>query len=168
MGIVLLYFQHRGFTDYPSLLPRFGVVYLSISVSLNVLLTLMIVVRLVLHGRNLRAATGSPAGIGGLYKAISTTLIESCALFAVSSLVVVGALGRTGGYDRPDVYFPATYVLVISFPILAQTQVRASPRPQYYPGQLSDATMDLTGHRSTAHHPTGRQPECANKPHYHH
>ena len=65
-----------------------GIPYLSISLSLNVILTLMIVGRLVLHGRNIRTATGSPAG--RLYKTIATMLIESCALFALNSLMVLG------------------------------------------------------------------------------
>ena len=71
---------------------RFYAVNVSTSLSLNILLTLMIVARLVLHGRNVRTATGSLAGIGGLYKAIATMLVESCALFAVNSLLVIGLL----------------------------------------------------------------------------
>jgi len=63
--------------------------YYSILVSLNILLTLMIVTRLVLHTWNNRAALGASGGIGGLYKALITMLIESCALYAVSSLLVL-------------------------------------------------------------------------------
>ena len=87
----------------------------------------MIVIRLVLHGRNLRAATGSPVGISRLYKTISTMLIESCALFTVSSLVVVVALVRATYYDNPDIYYPGIYTGEIFFPILAETQVRVFP-----------------------------------------
>ena len=87
--------------------------YLAISLSLNIVLTLMIVVRLVLHGRNVRAATGSSGGIGGLYKTISTMLIESSALFALSSLLVIGSLAAKSP------------LLDLSIQILAQTQVRA-------------------------------------------
>jgi len=64
--------------------------HLSVSVSLNILLTFMIVVRLVLHGRNVRAATGSRAGISGLYKTLSTMLIESSALYTVTSSMLIG------------------------------------------------------------------------------
>ena len=112
------------FTPVPS---EFGIPYLSISVSLNILLTLMIVIRLVLHGRNLRATTGSAVGIRGLYKAVSTMFIESCALFAMTSLVVVGALFWAGNSNTPKIYYPGTYVVDIFFPILAETQVRAFP-----------------------------------------
>lgn len=93
-----------------------GLLYFSISVSLNTLLTLMIVVQLVLHGRNVRAATGSPAGISGLYKTIATMLIESSALFAVTSLLYIATAGANSPIN--DLFSP----------ILAEVQVRAFPR----------------------------------------
>ena len=124
----------------------FGLLYLSISVSLNVLLTLMIVTRFILHGRNIRAATGSPAGISGLYKAIATMFIESSALYAVSSMLAIG-LWVTGNHAANAF-----------LPILAETQVRTFPRPGIR--DRSHVNMDNgTGHRSTTHHPTNRQPE---------
>jgi len=88
--------------------------YISISLSLNVLLTLMIVVRLLLHSWNVRTTTGSaPVGTGGLYKSIATMLIESSALFAVSSLLAI-------------VLWAISHPLSNVFsPILAETQVRA-------------------------------------------
>lgn len=64
--------------------------YYSICVSLTVLLTLMIVVRLFLHQRNIRNALGTSAGIGGLYITIVTMLVESYALYAVTFLVFIG------------------------------------------------------------------------------
>ena len=90
--------------------------WLSISLSLNVLLTLMIVVRLVLRCRNVRFAMGSPTRPSGLYKTIATMLIESSALFAVSSLLVIimWAVSTPAGNTFAR--------------ILAQTQVRAFPR----------------------------------------
>ena len=45
------------------------------SVSLNIFLTLIIIIRLVLHVRNIRAAMGT-AGIGGLCKSIVTILMS--------------------------------------------------------------------------------------------
>lgn len=94
----------------------FGLPYLSISVSLNIVLTLMIVVRLVLRARDVRAAMGFPAGISGLYKSIATMLIESSALFSVSSLLVIGTWASQN---------PAAN----TFPhILSETQVCAFPR----------------------------------------
>ena len=119
---MILYFQRLGYVNFAPLYPRFGIPYLSISASLNVLLTLMIVIRLVLHGRNIRTATGSPAEISRL-RVVSTILIESCALFTVSSLVVVGALVRVGSSGNPHVFFPGSYVVDIFFPVLTQIQV---------------------------------------------
>ena len=66
-----------------------GVAYFSTSLSLNVLLTLMIVIRLILHTRNTRNAMGM-TGIDGLCKTVITMLIESCALYAVSTVLVIG------------------------------------------------------------------------------
>jgi len=168
MGIVILYFQANkyGYTDLIPVHPHFGIPYLSISVSLNVLLTLMIVIRLILHGRNVRAATGSTAGITGLCKTVATILIESCALFAGTSLVVVAALIRAADYSDEN-FYSGSYVVDIFFPILAEIQVRAPPRPQS-PGQLSNVTTDRTGDRSTAHYSTGRRPERVDESDHHH
>ena len=88
--------------------------YFSISLSLNILLTLMIVARLILHARDTRTALGIP-GMGGLYKTIVIMLIESCALFAVNSLLVIGPLGAENSISN---LFMAT---------LAQIEVRAFP-----------------------------------------
>ena len=59
--------------------------YYSISLSLNVLLTLMIVIRLIMHIRNIRNAIGASDGSGGLHTVAPTVimmLIESYALYA--------------------------------------------------------------------------------------
>jgi len=128
--------------------------FFSISVSLNVILTLLIVVRLVLHGRYVRAATGSRAGIGGLYKTIATLLIESCALFAVSSLFVVGSVATRNNK-----------AIDLAFPILTEIQVRAFPHPQSL-DELPHVTMEWTDHRSTPHHSTNRKQERVDEHHH--
>ena len=86
MGITFVYQNTQVNGASWSALP-----YWSISLSLNILLTLMIVVRLILHTRDTRNALGI-TGIGGLCKAIIIMLVESCALFAVNSLLVIGLL----------------------------------------------------------------------------
>jgi len=91
----------------------FGLPYFSISLSLNIILTILIVTRLVLHSRNVRAAMGAPGGAAGLYKAIVTMLIESCALYAVNSILFVAPWGA------------GSHVADIFLPILAETQVIA-------------------------------------------
>ena len=99
--------------------PRtFGLPHLAISTSLNIPLTLMIAIRLTLRAKKTRNALGV-AGIGGFCKAIITMLIESCALYAASSLlfIVPWAAGNSAASPLSA--------------ILAQTQVRASPRPRF-------------------------------------
>ena len=118
--------------------------YLSISLSLNVLLTLMIVIRLTLHVRNTRTILGE-TGVGGLCKAIVIILVESCALHAVNSLLVIGPLGADN------------HVVDIFTPILGETQVRVFSQLRS-PDRLSNnATTDRTGHRPTAHHSPSRK-----------
>ena len=112
-GILTIFYtivEERGLGNAQSTLP-----YLLISLSLNILLTLMITVRLFLLDRSVRATTGSSGGINGLYKTISTMLIESSALFAVSSLLVIAPLAA------------GNVVAKTFYSILAQTQVRAPP-----------------------------------------
>ena len=84
VGIVYIY---QAVTAYA--IERAAVPYYSILLSLNVLLTFMIVIRLILHARNTRNALGI-TGIGGLCKAVVTMLVESCALYAVSLALVIG------------------------------------------------------------------------------
>jgi len=92
---------------------RFGAPYFSIAFALNVLLTLMIITRLVLHRKNIRDAMGTTAGVGGLYKAVITILVESAALYAVTFLMYVGPWATKSSLQY------------IFLQILAQTQVIA-------------------------------------------
>jgi len=112
-----------------TVLADFGLPYYSISISLNVLLTMMIVIRLVLHNRDVRSTLGSPGGISGLYKALITMLVESSALYTVNSLLVIGlwAAGST--------------VAEVFFPVLAEIQVRVFPRLESS-NWLPDVTTD--------------------------
>ena len=114
MGIMLVY-QATEVTDGVYFSVWFGLPYFSISLSLNVFLTLMIVIRLMLHARDIRASMGG-TGIGGLYKVIVTMLIESSALYAVNSLLILGP--SSAGNSASDIFIP----------ILAETQVCAFPR----------------------------------------
>ena len=86
MGTAFVYQDSRVTTAVWSALP-----YYSVSLSFNILLTLMIITRLVLHARNTRNALGI-TGIGGLCRAVVTIFVESCALFTVNSLLVIGPL----------------------------------------------------------------------------
>ena len=114
MGVMFIYYQiTQPDTGYWSTVAlNFNFPYFSISLSLNVLLTSMIVIRLVLHSRNIRNAIGAPTGTTGLCKAVVTMLVESCALYAVNFLLFIGAWGAQ------------SHVSDIFFPLLAVAQVR--------------------------------------------
>lgn len=56
---------------------------------------------------------GAPAGASGLYETIITVLVESCAIYAVTSLLFVVPWGAK------------SHVADIFLPILAEVQVRA-------------------------------------------
>jgi len=128
MGFLIVIAQAHGWEGiWSGILHDISLPYVSVSVSLNVLLTLMIVARLVIHGRNVRAATGSPAGISGLYKAVATMLIESSALYSLNSLVLIVLWA---------IQSDAAGALL---PIIAEVQVRNFPRPRSS-GGLSNTT----------------------------
>ena len=156
MGLLIVIAQAHGWEGiWSAILRDISLPYVSVSVSLNVLLTLMIVTRLILHGRNVRAATGSPTGIGGLYKAVATMLIESSALYSMNSLLLIGLWATES--EAAGAFLP----------IIAEVQVREFPRPRSA-NTLSNMTMDLTGDRSAAHHQTSREPERVDERHYRH
>lgn len=108
MGIVFTFQTMRPeyFNDQ-QLTINLGLSFFSISVSLNVILTLMIIIRLSLHSRNVRKATGA----SGLYSALVTVLVESCALYALSFLLFIGPWGA------------GSLVQSVFFPTLIETQV---------------------------------------------
>ena len=140
VGVMLLISQARGWYGlWNTTNINLSIPYTSISASLNILLTIMIVIRLVLLDRKVRAATGSSTGTSRLCKTIATALIESSALYAASSLLMIGlwAVGSSTTYA----FLPALCeVQVCDFP-----QLRSS-------GRLFKVTTDRIGHRSTAHY----------------
>lgn len=113
MGILLLYRTSQPSSIWNSLAANFGIPYFSISASLNILLTLMIVARLILHGRNLRDAMGTPVRASGLYKAVITILVESSSIYAITSILFIGPWAAKN--RASDIFLP----------ILAEVQVRS-------------------------------------------
>jgi hypothetical protein len=110
-GVLLLYYRvGLGELSNTSL----EILYHSIALSLNLLLTLMIIARLALHSRNIRNAIGASSGAGGLYTALITMLVESSALYAICYLL----------YMIPTA--AGSYVGYIFSPVLGQVQVRAA------------------------------------------
>ena len=127
----------------------FDMTYLSICLSLNILLTLMIIVRLILHNRNARNAIGASSGAGALYKAIIAMLIESSALYAVGFLLYIISIvssSRAG--------------LIFSLP-LGEIQVGTRPCLPPHPGTLSNCSR--TGHRAIPDYSTSRESDCSDE-----
>ena len=100
-GIIFVY-RSTELLDSPVWI---GLEYFSISLSLNILLTLMIVMRLIMRARQTRMAMGM-AGIGGLPRAIVTMLVESSTLFAVSSLLVLGPWSSASDVSEKKISHP--------------------------------------------------------------
>lgn len=118
----------------PSLNLNISIAYTSISVALNVLLTLTIVARLLLHSGQVRAVTGSTAGGSRLYVTIATMLIESSALYAANSLLLIGLWAAGNG---------AQYIFLHT---LDEIQVCAFPRLQ----SSSGFSKSMTGRKVIA------------------
>ena len=84
LGIARIFYGSR-MSHYTVTETNIDTSYNTICLSLNILLTLMIVIRLMVHIRNIRNATGASDGSGGLHAAATTVvmmLIESYALYA--------------------------------------------------------------------------------------
>lgn len=111
MGIMLIYYQasQPDSGNWSSVALTFNYPFFTISLSLIVLLTLMIVIRLVLHIKDIRDDAGVSSGAA---KWCLTVLIESSALYAVTFILFIGPWGAK------------SRVADIFFPILAETQVR--------------------------------------------
>ena len=112
--------------NYPVVITNnFNTSHLSICLSLNILLTLMIVVRLVVHIRNFRKATRSLEGFSGLHDAAATAvamLIESYALYAVALLlyIVPWAIDNVVVYLFSKVLGTIQVRSVVTFPTLGR------------------------------------------------
>ena len=114
MGITFICQTLRpGTFSYSSVGLSFGLSFYAISVSLNILLTLMIVTRLILHNRNIRNAMGTAHKPAGLYNAVVTMLIESCAIYAVTYILYIAPWSTENSAQ------------LIFSPILTVAQVRA-------------------------------------------
>jgi hypothetical protein len=112
-GVVLIYQSTHLNNIWYSFKPILGIPYFSVSISLNVLLTLIIVTRLILHSRSVGSALGPLVRPSRLYNAIVTILIESSALYALFSLLFIAT------------WATKTRAIGLFLPILAETQVRS-------------------------------------------
>ena len=113
MGIVLVYqsISQPSVPIWRTSVINIGVTY-SVSVSLDVLLTIMIIARLLLLNKEIRKAMNAPLKSSGMYRAVIMVIGKSSALYVVTFLLFIGMWA----VDNPSEYF--------FFPVLAQAQVR--------------------------------------------
>jgi hypothetical protein len=88
-AVMTIYWSSRptGILSTSTIVISFAKPYYLISLSLNVLLTLMIITRLVVLGGRVRKVMNAPVGVGGLYKAIIASLVESCGLYTFTYIL---------------------------------------------------------------------------------
>jgi hypothetical protein len=90
VGILYTYQQVQPVYFAPSIYYASALSYYSISVSVNIILTVMIIARLVLCRRNIRKAMGDSGELRGPYSSIITMLVESYAPYTAACLVNLG------------------------------------------------------------------------------
>lgn len=121
MGIMVLYQTSRpDATLWSNVAINFGLPYFIITISLNVVITSLIAVRLLVY--RYRMAQAFPDGNASVapYASIATLLIESSTLYAIFSLLFIGP------------YAAGSHLSNVFLPILTQVQVCA-PASCYIP-----------------------------------
>lgn len=114
MGIMFIYYevsQPPEGTVQSSAAANFDYPYFTISLSLNILLTVMIITKFVLRSGNIRNAMGAPIG---LRTTVITVIVESSALYAATYLLFIGLWSANS---------PVTFVFT---QVLVNVQVRAA------------------------------------------
>ena len=123
MGIIVTYLNLHPNSTFSNVVDVYSlhISYDWIFVLLNILLTLMIIARLILHSRNLRNAMGVSWAATGPYKTIITMLIESFALHGLTSFVylVFGAV-KIPATAILNPVVPATQVCVILYLLICR------------------------------------------------
>lgn len=155
-GTGFIYFQAtRPFSTIENFAgPNFGAPFYTISFALNILLTLMIVTRIMLHSRNIRKVTGT---VGGLYKAIVTMLVESAALYTVAFVLFIGSWSVNSPVQL--IFFPILAEIQVIAPFLIISRVadrRASTRESTISGTVSSIRFGSGGESMVG---TGAPPE---------
>jgi hypothetical protein len=115
MGIMFVYESSR-----PDLIPTsiaamvpFDAPFFSISFALNIVVTILIVSRLLLHKKRVQNAMGAAVDVGGLYMATIAIIVESYAICAIAVTLYLATWGAR------------SYLQYIFLQIIAQMQVRA-------------------------------------------
>ena len=114
MGITAFYeyLRPKPHESWPFIAVDYGTSYFSITFSLNVLLTLMIIARLIRYNKNIRSAVGALDGVDAWYRSIIIIFVESCAPYAISLLLYLGP--HAGKHNVANAFYP----------MIAEAQVR--------------------------------------------
>jgi len=112
MGVMTLFQASRpGASLWTKVTTNFGIPYFSLSVTLNVLITLLITGRLLLYRHQVRRTLGAANASTVPYVSIVAMITESSMLYAVFSLLFIGP------------YASESHVSDIFLPILSQIQI---------------------------------------------
>ncbi|KAF7965220.1 hypothetical protein HWV62_45047 [Athelia sp. TMB] len=111
MGVMVLYQASRpSATLWTKLAVNFGLPYFIITVSLNVTISCLISMRLLVYRYRMHQAFPGGNSTTAPYASIASLLIESSALYAISSLLFIGP------------YAAGSYLSKVFLPILTQVQ----------------------------------------------
>ena len=114
MGAIVLFKSSRpGSSLWSGVTVNFGLPYFTIACSLNIFLTLLIAGRLFWHSHNFKKLMPDSKP-PTLYSNVITMVVESCAIYAVTSLLFIGP------------YAANNYASDIFLPLLSQVQVGSS------------------------------------------
>ncbi|KAH8109257.1 hypothetical protein DFH11DRAFT_1628312, partial [Phellopilus nigrolimitatus] len=114
MGIMVLFQSSRpGANLWSKVSVNFGVPYFSLSMALNILVTLLIATRLLLYRRKLHRTLGPEQVAAVPYVTIAAMIVESSMLYAVFSLFFIGPYGANSQISH------------IFLPVLSQVQIIA-------------------------------------------
>jgi succinate-acetate transporter protein len=110
MGILVLFETNLPASNlWTALSVKFTLSYFSLSLSLNVLLTFLIVIRLLLHRQRTRKHLGAKHATH--YTSIAAMLVESSALYSAFSLIFIVSYARNSPVQN------------LFLPVLAEVQV---------------------------------------------
>lgn len=90
---------------------KFGIAYWTLSISLNIIITVLIVARLILRRKRMRSALGDEHG--HMYTSISAMLIESAALYSVWGLVFLITYAKNSAFN--NILLPALGQVQVSY-----------------------------------------------------
>ncbi|KAJ7484286.1 hypothetical protein FB451DRAFT_1028404, partial [Mycena latifolia] len=117
MSIIVLYQASRPNAHlWTRLTVDFGIPYYTLSAALNVLITIMITTRLLIYRRAIRKALGDEQALSVPYASIAAMLVESSALYAVTSILFLVPYAVNS--DVSNIFLPILVQVQLLAPLL--------------------------------------------------